>query len=46
MASILVMGGFAPTIGILGGGELGVEGVRIGDAGTKLPGGNGKNGGF
>jgi hypothetical protein len=31
MASILVMGGFAPAIGILGGGELGGEGVPTGD---------------
>jgi hypothetical protein len=35
------MGGFAPAIGILGGGELGGEGVRRGDTGNELPGNNG-----
>jgi hypothetical protein len=40
------MGGFSPAIGILGGGELGGEEVRIGDAGNKLLGGSGNNGGF
>jgi hypothetical protein len=28
IASIMVMGGFSPPIGILGGGELGGEGYR------------------
>jgi hypothetical protein len=46
MASILVMGGFSPTIGILGGGELRGEEARIGDTGNELPGGRGNNGGF
>ena len=32
MASIRVKGGLAPTIGILGGGDLGGEGVREGTA--------------
>ena len=40
------MWGFSPSIGILGGGELGGEGVRIGDIGTELPGGKGNNQGF
>jgi hypothetical protein len=40
------MGGFSPTIGILGGGELGGEGARIGDTGNELPGGRGNNGGI
>jgi hypothetical protein len=42
------MGGFAPAIGILGGGELGGEGegVRKGDTGNELPGGRGNNGEF
>jgi hypothetical protein len=40
------MGGFAPTIGILGGGEIGGEGARIGATGNELPGGRGNNGGF
>jgi hypothetical protein len=35
------MGGFSPAIGILGGGELGGEGVREGDTGNELPGNNG-----
>ena len=46
IASILVTGGFSLAIGILGGGELGREGVRIGDTGTKLLAGRGNNGGF
>jgi hypothetical protein len=40
------MGGFAPAIGIIGGGKLGGEGVRIGETGTELPGGKGNNKGF
>jgi hypothetical protein len=40
------MGGFSPAIGMLGGGELGGEGVRTGETGTELPGGKGNNGGF
>jgi len=35
MASILFIGGLAPTIGILGEGELGGEGVREGDTGNE-----------
>jgi hypothetical protein len=35
------MGGFAPAIGILGGGELGGAGARKGDTGNELPGNNG-----
>ena len=42
----MVMGGFGPTIGILGGGELRGEGARIGDTGNELPSGRGNNGGF
>jgi hypothetical protein len=40
------MGGFSPAIGILGEGELGGEGARIGDTGNELLGGRGNNGGF
>jgi hypothetical protein len=40
------MGGFSPAIGIIGGGELGGEGVRTGETGTVLPGGKGNNRGF
>jgi hypothetical protein len=40
------MGGFAPSIGILGGGELGGEGAQTGDTGNEIPGGRGNNGGF
>jgi hypothetical protein len=39
MASILFTGGLAPTIGILGGGELGGEGVWTGDTIIELAGG-------
>jgi hypothetical protein len=46
IASILVMGGFAPAIGILGGGELIGEGARIGDTENDLIGGWGNNRGF
>jgi hypothetical protein len=35
MASILFRGGLAPAIGILGGGELGGEGVREGATGNE-----------
>ena len=35
MTSILVIGGFSPAIGILGGGELGGEGVRDGATGNE-----------
>jgi hypothetical protein len=35
MASILFGGGLAPAIGILGGGELGGEGVREGATGNE-----------
>jgi hypothetical protein len=46
MASILLLGGLAPTIGMIGGGELGGDGVRTGETGTELPGGKGNNRGF
>jgi hypothetical protein len=46
IASILVMGGFSPAIGILVGGELGGEEAQTGDTGNELPGGRGNNGGF
>jgi hypothetical protein len=46
IASILVIGGFSPAIGILGGGELRGEGVQKGDTGNELLGGRGNNGGF
>jgi hypothetical protein len=46
MASILVIGGFAPAIGILCGGELGGEGARKGDTGDELLRGVGNNRGF
>jgi hypothetical protein len=42
MESILFRGGLAPTIGILGEGELGGEGVRRGETGNELPGENGR----
>jgi hypothetical protein len=42
----MVMGGLAPAIGILGGGEIGGEGARTGDTGNELPGGRGNNRGF
>jgi hypothetical protein len=46
MESILFLGGLDPTIGIVGGGELGGEWVRIGETRTKLPRGKGNNRGF
>ena len=46
MASILVIGGFSPAIGILCGGELGGEGARKGDTGDELLRGVGNNRGF
>jgi hypothetical protein len=46
IASILFLGGLAPSIGMIGGGELGGEGVRTGETGTELPGGKGNNRGF
>jgi hypothetical protein len=46
MASILVIGGFSPTIGLLCGGELGGEGTRKGDNGDELLRGVGNNRGF
>jgi hypothetical protein len=46
MASILLPGGLAPAIGILGGGELGGDGDRIGERGAELTGGKGNNRGF
>jgi hypothetical protein len=46
IASILFLGGLAPAIGMIGGGELGGDGVRTGETGTALPGGKGNNRGF
>jgi hypothetical protein len=46
IASILVIGGFSPAIGILCGGELGGEGARKGDTGDELLSGMGNNRGF
>ena len=46
MESILFLGGLAPAIGMIGGGELGGDGVRIGEIGTELPRGKGNNRGF
>jgi hypothetical protein len=43
IASILFLGGLSPTIGMIGGGEQGGEGVRTWEIGTKLPGGKGNN---
>jgi hypothetical protein len=40
------MGGFSPTIRILGGGELRGDGARTGNTGNMIPGGGGNNGGF
>jgi hypothetical protein len=44
--SILFLGGLAPTIGMIGGGELGGDGIQAGDTRSKLLGGKGKNRGF
>ena len=46
MASILFLGVLAPAIGMIGGGELGGDGVRTGETGTEIPGGKGNNRGF
>jgi hypothetical protein len=46
MASILFLGGLEPTIGMVGGGELGGGRFRIGETTTKLPGGEGSKRGF
>jgi hypothetical protein len=46
MTSISVIGGFAPAIGILGGGELGGEGVREGATGNESRSGVGNKRGF
>jgi hypothetical protein len=46
IASILVIGGFAPIIGILRGGELEGEGARKGDTGDEILSGMGNNRGF
>jgi hypothetical protein len=46
MASILVIGGFSPAIGILGGGELGGEGVHKGATGNESRSGVGNKRGF
>jgi hypothetical protein len=46
MASIMFLGGLAPAIGMIGGGELGGDGVRTGETGTELQGGKGNNRGF
>jgi hypothetical protein len=44
MVSIIFRGGLAPAIGILGRGDPGGEGVRIGDIGRELPKGEGDHG--
>jgi hypothetical protein len=46
MASILFRGGLAPAIGMLGGGELGGEGVREGATGNESRIGVGNKRGF
>jgi hypothetical protein len=46
MASILFRGGLAPSIGILGGGEMGGEGVREGATGNESQSGVGNKRGF
>jgi hypothetical protein len=46
MASILLRGGLAPAIGILGGGELGGEGVREGATRNESRSGVGNKRGF
>ena len=46
MTSILFLGGLTPAIGMIGGGELGGDGVRTGDTEIELPGGKGNNKGF
>jgi hypothetical protein len=46
MASILFRGGLEPAIGILGGGELGGEGVRAGVTGNESQSGMGNKRGF
>ena len=46
MVSILLRGGLAPAIGILGGGELGGEGVCEGATGNESLSGMGNNRGF
>jgi hypothetical protein len=43
MTSILFLWGLALAIGMIGGGEPGGDGVRAGETGTELPGGNGNN---
>jgi hypothetical protein len=42
----MFLGGLTPAIGIIGGGELGGDGVRKGETGTEPPGGEGNNRGF
>jgi hypothetical protein len=46
MASLLVIGGFSPAIGILGGGELEGEGVHEGATGNESRSGVGNKRGF
>jgi hypothetical protein len=46
MESIMFLGGLAPAIGIIGGGEIRGEGARKGDTRTELPARKGKNKGF
>jgi hypothetical protein len=46
MTSILVIGGFAPAIGILGGGELGGEGIQKGATRNESQSGVGNKRGF
>jgi len=43
MASILFLGGLSPAIGMMGGGEPGEDGVRIGETGNELLRGKGNN---
>jgi hypothetical protein len=40
------MGGLDPAIGMIGGGELGGNGVQAGETGNEPPGGKGNNRGF
>jgi hypothetical protein len=46
MASILFLGGLAPAIWMIGGGELGGDGVRTRETGTEIPGGKRNNRGL
>jgi hypothetical protein len=46
MASIMFLGGLAPVIGMIGGGELGGEGFQTTENETELPRGKGNKRGF